>query len=45
MAEGIYLTELDPSSLADAIVDNTEFDAPGIVTRRRPAPPPHHSQP
>jgi uridine kinase len=43
MAEEIYLTEVDPSSHADVIVDNTELGAPRIVTRRRPAPPPHHS--
>ncbi|GAA1289080.1 hypothetical protein GCM10009609_65310 [Pseudonocardia aurantiaca] len=36
MAEEIYLSEANPTSLADVIVDNTEFGAPRIVTRAPP---------
>jgi uridine kinase len=35
-AEAIYVNEVDPISLADVVIDNTEFAAPRIVGRRSP---------
>jgi uridine kinase len=42
VAEEVYLKEVDPRSLADVIVDNTDIDTPRLVEQRHPAPP-HHS--
>jgi uridine kinase len=33
-AERIYLAEVDPMSLADAIIDNGNFARPNIVRQR-----------
>jgi hypothetical protein len=38
VAEEIYLSEVDPLSLADVIVDNTKIDTPRIAGRSASVP-------
>jgi uridine kinase len=38
VAEKIYLSEVDPHSLVDIILDNADIDTLRVVARRHPAP-------
>lgn len=35
-AETIYVSEVDPVSIADVVIDNTDFACPHVLRRRRP---------
>jgi hypothetical protein len=35
-AETLYLSEVDPKTLADVIIDNEDFTNPRLILRRNP---------